>query len=320
MTTSPDKNPLHKLLEKRISPIHLRTRLGIETDRDRRILGQGVNLFHIENWYSIHALIRGVLRVTGLHERGKRNALRLTTTQNTIRLPNLPEAFEGYRVLHLSDLHLDVNPHIADVLIDRISQVEYDVCLITGDYRAKTFGADDKALEAMQKVSHALKGPVYSILGNHDSIQMVPGLEAMGIEVLLNESAVLERNGERLYLIGIDDPHYYEVHNIEKAAAEVPVEACSIFLSHSPETYRKASLAGFDVFLCGHTHGGQICLPGGTPLMCNAKAPRKLCNGAWQYEQMKGYTSRGSGVSVVDVRYNCEPEITVHTLLRESDS
>lgn len=314
MTTSPHKNPLNKLLEKRISPIHLRTRLGIESDRDRRILGQGVNLFHIENWYSIHAVIRGVLRATGLHDRGRRNALRLTTSHNNIVLPSLPESFEGYKILHLSDLHLDINPHMADVLIDRISAVDYDVCLITGDYRAKTFGAYDKALEAMQKVNSSLNAPVYSILGNHDSIQMVPGLEAMGIEVLLNESVAIERNGESLYLVGIDDPHYYEVHNIEKAATGVPLNAVSIFLSHSPETYRKASLAGFDVFLCGHTHGGQICLPGGIPLMCNAKAPRRLCNGAWQYEQMKGYTSRGSGVSVVDVRYNCEPEITVHTL------
>lgn len=316
MTTSPDKNPLNKLLEKRISPIHLRTRLGIESDRDRKILGQGMNLFHIEHWYSIHAVIRSVLRLAGLHERGKRNALKLTTSHNRITLPHLPEAFEGYRILHLSDLHLDVNPHMGDVLIDRVSTIDYDVCLITGDYRAKTFGAYDKALDAMQKVSGALKGPVYSILGNHDSIQMVPGLEAMGIEVLLNESAVIERDGERLFLIGIDDPHYYEVHNIEKAATGVPPEAVSIFLSHSPETYRKASLAGFDVFLCGHTHGGQICLPGGIPLICNANAPRKLCNGSWQYEQMRGYTSRGSGVSVVDVRYNCEPEITVHTLSR----
>jgi hypothetical protein len=66
--------------------------------------------------------------------------------------------------------------------------------------------------------------------------------------------------------------------------------------------------------LCGHTHAGQICLPGGLPLMCNARCPRAFCHGNWAYHGMSGYTSAGSGSCVVDVRLNCPPEITLHQL------
>ena len=87
---------------------------------------------------------------------------------------------------------------------------------------------------------------------------MVPDLEAMGIRLLLNEFVSIERAGAQFYLAGIDDAHYFRVDNIEKAASGIPHEAFSILLSHTPEIYRQAAHAGFDVCR-GHTHGGQIC-------------------------------------------------------------
>ena len=314
MTKLPTENPLLKLLERRVSPAHLRQRLGIERDREAKIFGQGVRAFHIENWYSIHSFIRNSLRLTLLHGRGRRNALDLKVTENEIRIPHLPKAFDGYTMLHISDLHLDVNDDMASVLRERLTGLEYDICVMTGDFRAKTFGPYDKALDAMQSVRKAMQGPVYAILGNHDSIQMVPGLEAMDIRVLLNESITIERDGDLIHMAGIDDPHYYQADNLEKASESIPDEAVSILLSHSPETFRHAAHVGFDVLLCGHTHGGQICLPGGVPLMSNARCPRAFSNGKWTYQTMQGYTSRGSGASVVDVRFNCPPEVTLHTL------
>ena len=314
MTKLPTENPIIKILEQRVTSAHLRQRLGIERDREAKIFGQGIRAFHIENWYSIHSFIRNTLRLTLLHGRGRRNALKLEVTENEIRIPHLPKAFHGYRMLHISDLHLDVNDDMAGVLRERIAGLEYDICVMTGDFRAKTFGPYDKALEAMQSVRTAMQGPVYAILGNHDSIQMVPGLEAMDISVLLNESISIERDGTSIHMAGIDDPHYYQADNIEKASENIPDEAVSILLSHSPETFRHAAHIGFDVLLCGHTHGGQICLPGGVPLMSNARCPRAFSNGRWKYHAMQGYTSRGSGASVVDVRFNCPPEVTLHTL------
>jgi predicted MPP superfamily phosphohydrolase len=117
-------------------------------------------------------------------------------------------------------------------------------------------------------------------------------------------------------LAGIDDAHYYRVDNIEKAAGSIPPQSVSILLSHTPEIYKQAAHAGFDLFFCGHTHGGQICLPGGFPLTLDARCPRRLGYGSWRHGEMQGYTSAGAGTSIVEVRINCPPEIVLHTLKR----
>lgn len=303
-----------KRLEKRIGRIYLQQRLGMETDYATKIFGRGRTFFHIENWYSIHTVIRLLLRGLGLYSRGLLNAANLQICHNEVVLPHLPAAFDGLTLLHLSDLHLDMDEAYPVALIERLQQVQYDICVMTGDFRAKTHGDFAAALAALAKVRPHLKGPVYASLGNHDSIRMAPGIEALGINLLLNEAVVIERDGARIYLAGIDDPHYYQLDNFEKAAANIPTEAVAILLSHSPESYRHAAHANFDLVLSGHTHGGQICLPGGIPLMTNAKCPRNFCRGAWRYHDMQGYTSTGSGSSVVGVRFNCPPEITLHHL------
>jgi hypothetical protein len=134
----------------------------------------------------------------------------------------------------------------------------------------------------------------------------------MGIRMLLNENHVLERGNQRIHLAGIDDAHFYQVDNIEKAASGIPQEEFSILISHTPEIYRHAAHAGFDLLISGHTHGGQICLPGGVPLTLDSNLPRRFGAGSWDYHGMLGYTSRGTGSSVVPVRFNCPPEITLH--------
>jgi uncharacterized protein len=100
----------------------------------------------------------------------------------------------------------------------------------------------------------------------NDTICLVPGLEEMNMKVLLNENETIERGGERIHLAGIDDAHFYRVDNIEKAAADIPHKEFSILISHTPEIYRQAAHADFNLLLSGHTHGGQICLPGGIPV------------------------------------------------------
>jgi predicted MPP superfamily phosphohydrolase len=308
-----------KRLEKRIGRVHLQQRLGIEADHATQIFGRGRTFFHIENWHSIHAVIRLTLLGLGLYQRGLRNAAALQIRHNDVIIPQLPEAFDGFTLLQLSDLHLDMHDSYPFALIERLQQVKYDVCVMTGDFRAKTYGAHEAAIEALEQVRTHLRGPVYAILGNHDSIRMVHAIEALGITLLLNEAVILEREGARLHLAGIDDPHYYQVDNFDKAAQNIPPDEVAILLSHSPETYRLAAHTGFDLMLSGHTHGGQICLPGGIPLMTNADCPRRFCRGAWRYHAMQGYTSAGSGASVVGVRYNCPPEITLHHLRVQPD-
>jgi len=105
---------------------------------------------------------------------------------------------------------------------------------------------------------------------------MAPDLEALGITILLNECIAIRRGEDSIYLAGVDDAHFYRADNIEKATKEIPERSVSILLSHTPETYRQAAHAGFDLMLSGHTHGGQICLPGGIPILLEADVPRAL--------------------------------------------
>lgn len=303
-------------LERRLGRLHARQRLGIEQDHEARIFGQGLNFFHVENWYSVHAVIRTALKLAGLYERGRRNAERLVVRRNEVRSARLPPAFDGFTLLHLSDLHVDMNEGAMRRLVELAAGLRYDLCVLTGDYRGQTFGPFDATLDGLVRIRAGLAGPAYAVLGNHDTIQMVPGLEAMGIRTLLNECAAIERGGARIHLAGIDDAHYFRVDNIEKAADAIPDGDFSILLSHTPEIYRQAAHAGFDLLLSGHTHGGQICLPGSIPITLDAALPRRLGAGAWQYGDMSGYTSVGAGSCIVPVRLNCPPEITLHVLRR----
>jgi uncharacterized protein len=280
------------------------------------VFGGGLNFFHIENWYSAHSVIRNALKLSGLYWRGRRNAERIELRHNAIRLPTVPRAFDGFTVLHISDMHVDMNPGAMQGLGELLAGLRYDICVLTGDFRAQTYGPFEATLEGLARVRARLTGPVYGVLGNHDSIRMVPGMEEMGIRMLLNETEIITRGDERIHLAGIDDAHYYRVDNIEKAAEPIPQEEFSILLSHTPEIYRQAANADFDLLLSGHTHGGQICLPGSIPITLDSKLPRHMGAGAWTYNKMAGYTSVGVGSCIVAVRLNCPPEITLHRLER----
>jgi len=303
-------------LSQRLGRVHLRQRLSLESEYEAQVFRRGTHYFHLENWYPAHAVIRASLSLVGLHGRGRRNALKIRIVHNDVRLAALPAAFDGYTILHLSDLHLDMSEDFVDALIERVRAVDYDLCVLTGDYRYRTRGPYEPALAGLARLRPHLKEPVYAVLGNHDSIRMVPGMEDLGIRVLLNESVRLERHGAMIHLAGIDDAHYYRVDNLHKAAHDIPHQEVSILLSHTPEPFRNAAHADFKLMLCGHTHGGQICLPGGIPLITDADCPRAYVRGPWRYHDLAGYTSVGAGSSIVDVRLNCLPEITLHRLQR----
>ena len=308
-----DDNILRKL-EERLGPLHSRQRLDIETDRAAQLLGQGLLSFHIGNWHPVHSVIRNALKLTGFYWRGRRNTGNILVKRNDVMFKELPPLFDGFTILHISDMHVDMNETAMRRLIELVGDMRYDLCVLTGDFRGKNFGPFEATLNAVARVRAHLKEPVYGVLGDHDTIQMVPGLEAMGISMLLNESKVIMRGDQQIYLAGIDDAHCFKADEIEKAASQIPRGEFSILLSHTPEVYRQAAQAHFSLLLSGHTHGGQICLPGSIPIILDAVLPRRMGAGAWQYQDMAGYTSVGAGSSVVPVRLNCPPEITLHCL------
>ena len=307
---------IRNALDARLGEKYARRRLGIEKDHEAQIFGQGLNFFHIENLLASRGVIRAVLKSAFLYERGRRNAARVTVRTNDVPSPLVPAPFEGFTILHLSDLHCDMSEAAMARLAELLPTLAYDLCVLTGDYRGETFGPFEPTIAGMREICARLKGDVYGVLGNHDTILMVPALEAMGVRMLLNEAVALERSGQRVHIAGIDDAHFYRVDNIEKAAAGIPPGEFSVLLSHTPEIFRQAAHADFDLLLAGHTHGGQICLPGGTAITLDSVLPRRMGAGSWVHNEMAGYTSVGAGSSVVPVRFNCAPEVTLHRLRR----
>lgn len=305
---------VYELLEKRLGRRHARLRFGVENEHEAQVFDEGIDYFHIGNLRLSPLMIRTCLKLTGLYGRGCRNAAQIEVRHNHIRLPKIPKAFDGFVILHLSDLHVDMNQGAMEHLRGILQEIKYDLCVFTGDYRGKSFGPYEEALLGMARVCAELRKPQYGVLGDHDTIRMTPGLEEIGIRMLLNESITIERDNQHIHLAGIDDAHFYGADNIEKAASEIPRDEFSILLSHTPEIYRQAAYADFDLLLSGHTHGGQICLPSRIPLTLDSVLPRHMGSGAWKYNDMIGYTSVGAGSSIVPARFNCPPEITLHHL------
>ena len=233
-----------------------------------------------------------------------------------MRLKNLPPEFDGYTILQLSDLHADLHPDFPTRVKEIIAPLVYDCLALTGDFRTCTFGEHSGATVATIDILAEVEQPKFAILGNHDSLAKVPVMEAAGIRFLLNEHILLRRGEAELCLIGIDDPNFYKTHNLERALDGAPSDVTKVLLSHAPQTYRMVEEKGIDLLIAGHTHGGQICLPGGYLIMHDRSAPRRVLSGAWREGKLQGYTSRGTGCSGLPVRLNCPAEVTLHTLRR----
>lgn len=311
----PDDSALQPLID-RIGAEHVTKRLEIETHRDHQLFGQGRLFFNLENWLTAPLIVRPGLKLLGLYGRARREADHVIVRENVVTSPHLPAAFDGFTILHISDLHVDLSEQALKHLISFVGNLSYDICVLTGDYRGKTFGPYQRAIDGVGELRAKLRDPIFGVLGNHDTIRLTPALEAMGIRMMFNEVETITRGEDTIYLAGVDDPHFYLADDIPKVAAEIPRDAFSILLSHTPETYKEAAEHGFDFMLSGHTHGGQLCLPGGYAIKLEAVLPRHMGNGAWRYENLAGYTSVGVGTSLLPVRLNCPPEVTLHRLTR----
>lgn len=309
-----------KDMEARVGRSHLSRRLSLQVDHSARYFGKGFGRFHWENIEFIPRALDLFLRAFGLIHRGHRNTLDYEVVDRDIMISGLPEAFHNFRILQLSDIHMDGFTDGGERLIAAMGLLKFDLCVMTGDFRFHTHGNYDPCLRGMKKLADSITCPfgIVGILGNHDFLEMVPFLESCGIQVLLNEAVTLRKDGAALHVLGLDDAHFYGVHDLAKASQNLPEEDIKILLAHSPELFAEAARAGVNCYLCGHTHGGQICLPGGIPVVTNAHCPRSYASGTWKCGKMKGYTSRGTGSSGLPVRFFCRPEITLHRLMPQN--
>lgn len=281
-------------------------------------LARWQRLLNFENYVLYRGLVRPVFVALGLYQKGVANTLAMEVVHKTFTFDDLPPAFDGTKVLYMSDLHLDAVDGLTEAIIARIAGIEADLFIFGGDLRTEMYGSMAPALRELHKLLGAVKARLgsFGVLGNHDCIEMLPEFEAAGVRMLVNDAVELKRDGQSLWLVGVDDPHYYRTHDLEKAFRGVPEDAFRLFVAHSPEVYKEAAAYRPHLYLCGHTHGGQICLPKLGPVFTHSRAPRRLAQGEWRYDGLLGYTSRGAGASGVPLRFNCPGEITLITLER----
>lgn len=303
----------------RLGPSLFRRRLQRQADITAGLVHQGEGPLAVERIIPVDAIIAAILRASGFSRRGKRNCRAVRVVEREQPLVRLPAAFDGFRLLQLTDLHLDLLPGLADVVADLAERTPHDLAVITGDFADHPARYFRNSLGDLRRIADRLSPGALAVLGNHDLIEIVPHLEESGLRVLLNENTAITRGGAQLWFAGIDDPYFYRTHDIAAASRGIPADACSILLSHGPRTFDEARRHGYGFMLGGHTHAGQMCLPGGFALIRNGHCPAPMFHGAWEYRGLLGYTSPGTGACGVAARFNCPPEITVHTLRAARD-
>jgi predicted MPP superfamily phosphohydrolase len=226
-----------------------------------------------------------------------------------LKFNNLPNQFNNYKILFVSDLHLEIKPNPL-MLLEKIDFPEHDIVIIGGDFFDNAKNIDESLLEIFLK---KFKKPIYAILGNHDSYKIIDVLESKNVTVLLNESILIEKNNEKIMLTGIDDVCTFNngwQHSVSYKSAE-SFSGFKIMLSHSPDFLPVSESVGYSLQLSGHTHGGQFLI------LNKVLFPHTIFDFAissdWEYKKMLGYTSTGFGNSGFPIR-NIFPEIAIITL------
>jgi predicted MPP superfamily phosphohydrolase len=254
------------------------------------------------------------LRMAGLWQRGLANGLDIQYRIVELILSRLPREFDDYRILQISDPHFDAAPALGEAILRTVAGAEVDLCVLTGDYRILERGAFTQTdilepISALRRTVRAADG-FLAILGNHDAAAMVEPFERIGLRVLINQRHRLRRGRQALVITGLDDVHSYYTPAASAALRAHDPAACGIVLAHSPEMAGEAVASGHALYLCGHCHGGQVCLPGGRPVITHLSRHRDLHTGLWRHGDMWGYTSTGAGLSDPPVRFNCRGEVT----------
>jgi|AntRauTorcE11898_2_1112593.scaffolds.fasta_scaffold00223_4 predicted MPP superfamily phosphohydrolase len=292
-------------------------RASLETSKYKLKRSGRKSRSHWTTFERLLSVFKWGLKISGYYPQGTRNASRVTVVRHTLPFPDLPQAFDGFTILQLSDLHIDSIPGHEENILRAIEGVSYDVALFTGDYRKDVTGSFRHILKPMQRLAAAIQPPFgkWAVLGNHDTYLMAGYEQEVGMSLLINESAVLEKNGERIILTGTDDPFYYFTEQAIMAM-ERNITGFKIAMVHTSELRDYAAANGYRLYLSGHTHGGQICLPGGKALISHQFEGNEYTSGCWKYRGMTGYTSSGCGVSGLPVRFNCPAEVALLTLKR----
>ena len=241
-----------------------------------------------------------------------------------IALPGLDPAFDGYRIVQITDLHVGhwLSLHRLAGVMELVNQQQPDLVVMTGDY--VSYVVEPVAAGMIESLA-SLRAPdgVVAILGNHDhwmdAERISEILRQAGVVVLRNDVYTLQRDGTQggmpanLHIAGLDDIMVGQ-HDLPKLLHAMPDGSPAILLAHEPDFADQAAATGrFALQLSGHSHGGQIVFPK-VGVLVRGPMFKKYPNGRYQVGSMTQYTNRGVGTHVLRLRWNCPPEITSITL------
>lgn len=255
----------------------------------------------------------------------------LETNRHTVKLPKLPPAFDGLRIVQLSDLHHSeyLGREYLDQVLDAAMAEKPDMILLTGDfitgfrgdvkdYRRRT---DDFFLRELTEMFRKLKTPlgVWGCPGNHDfwyGFSTVKRfLKQSNVRLLRDEHVRFNRKDQQIILVGLTDL-WSEAIRWRRALRHTSKKDCRIVMMHNPDSFGQTVRFGLDFVLCGHTHGGQISLPFiGPPVLPIAN--RRFVQGWFREGDTQMYVNRGIGVIGIPIRFNARPEIAVFDLQKQ---
>jgi predicted MPP superfamily phosphohydrolase len=242
-----------------------------------------------------------------------------------ITLNRLPQAFDGFTIAQLSDFHYE--HHFSAVPIRKsveiVNGLRPDLTVLTGDFvtvpifdRERFLRSSAETVLSCAAILGGIQGPSYAILGNHDAEANPPlivrALQDHDIPVLRNRSLPIERGNGRVWLAGIDDL-LRGTPRIQTTLQGIPPDETTILLAHEPDFADEAARFPVDLQLSGHSHGGQVWIPGiGAPWL--PPMSRKYPRGLYRVGNLTLYTNMGIGTIRAPIRINCPPEVTLITL------
>lgn len=251
----------------------------------------------------------------------------IATSQAAIRSANLPESFDQFKMIHLSDLHNKNFGRGQQRLVGKISEIQPDIIVFTGDLIDSNRPGNEASLMLMKELIAI--APVYYVSGNHEwwsgtfsSLEL--SLKDIGVQVLRNEHVTLAKGNDKIHIAGIDDPAHGKSDQSEREIAKQDIanaiegleeDGFTMLLSHRPELLPLYVASDFDIVFAGHAHGGQVRLPfiGGLVAPNQGFLPTYTA-GKYELDQTVMMVSRGLGNSIILLRVFNRPEIVAVTL------
>ena len=236
-----------------------------------------------------------------------------------VRIKDLPFEFSNYKIVNLTDIHLGqwISPEYLYGVVDYVNKLNPDMITLTGDYVSYILdGYEDALLTSFKKLK--AKDGKFAVLGNHDhwndAEKIREILKNADIVDLSNDVYTIEKNGEKLNISGVDSCTV-GADDIDMVLEKLPEDGASILLAHEPDFAKISSKTNrFDLQMSGHSHGGQLVIPGVKTTPFRASYSLKYPVGTYKVGNMVQYTSKGLGTNSFWLRINCKPEITLFYL------